>query len=308
MKKVLILGATGFIGQHFIRAFAKSLEVSVVSRSVKRAKRQFPKLTCYDWNSIKKEGFLDKFDVVLNLAGENIAAKGWSESRKRRLKTSRTETTHQLVDALLTSKKPPRLLNASAIGIYGFHPFLHHQMLVSFNEESETEFGNYSFAKELVRSWEDELIRLKEKGLSFVCLRFGIVLAPWGGALKKMMGAFSYGLGGPIGKGNQPMSWIHINDCVRAIYFLIMKETIQGPVNLVSPEVVSNKTFSRVLAKVMSTHAYFVKPRWLVRLLFGQMGKELLINGQYVKPDVLQKQGFKFTHPQLQEALEQLLN
>ncbi len=308
MKKILLLGATGLIGQHFIRAFHKAFEITVISTKPKKAKKLFPTLACYAWDVLTKRGFIDQFEVVINLAGANVGDKKWSYSRMKLLKESRTETTHKVVDAILAAKEPPRLLNASAIGIYGFHSSLHHQMLVSFNETNDVDVGQSSFSKRLVTAWEAELMRLSDKALPFVCLRFGTVLAPWGGALKKMMGAFSWGLGGKVGSGRQPMSWVHINDCVRAIYFLIMRPSIRGPVNIVAPEVVSNQTFSKVLAEVMSTHAYFSKPSWLVWLLFGQMGRELLLNGQYVKPKVLERAGFKFTHPQLREALVQLLH
>lgn len=306
MKKILLLGGTGLIGQHFMRAYHKAFSFTLITRNPKKAQKRFAKLDVFNWDKLSETGFIDKFEVVINLAGSSIAAKRWSTRYQKKLLSSRLETTAKIIDALLNAKNPPRLLNASAIGIYGYHPIIKQQMASPVSEYHQPDFGVPSFAKSLVEQWENKLSHLADKNLPYVCLRFGVVLAPWGGALPKMARPFLWGVGGSIGSGKQPFSWCHINDCVRAIYFIIMHPDISGPVNIVSPEVVSNKTFAKQLALTLNTHANIPVPYIVVWLLFGQMGKELMLNGQYVKPEVLSEKGFRFAYPLLSQALNHL--
>lgn len=307
MKKILIIGATGLIGQHFVRAYIKHFPIEVMSRSIKKAKKLFPKNPCYEFHQLKQPGWVDQFGAIINLAGANIGDKRWSERRKQALINSRLDTTSQVVEAILQANQPPRLLNASAIGIYGYIKPVSQQMLTAFDEASHLPSAQSNFSTSLVQQWEATLSPLSKYGHPFVNLRFGVVLAPWGGALAKLLLPFKLGFGAKLGTGRQPFSWVSIDDVVRSIAFILADKSITGPVNIVSPEVLSQDSFAKQLAKHLKRPYFMWFPAWWIRWMFGQMGEELLLNGQYVKARVLQDKQFKYKHPTLKHFLNQYL-
>lgn len=236
------------------------------------------------------------FDVVINLAGEPIADKRWSDEQKNRILKSRIETTQFLIDYLNSKSKVPELLiNGSAIGYYGVD--------ASDEEITELHHGDDSFSSHLCQQWETIAEQAQGLGIRTCMLRTGIVLGKHGGALKKMLPAFKLGIGGRIGNGAQWMSWIHIDDLIGIILYCIEHNDISGPINGTSPNPVTNTTFSKVLGQVLNRPAVLPMPAFVIKFLMGQMGEELLISGKKVIPAKILNHGYSFKYPQLAKAL-----
>jgi len=291
--KILITGSSGLIGNALV-PFLQA-QGFMVGRLLRR-----PQDTEPFWDIANRSLHLKEFinpDIIINLAGENIASGRWSKQKKQQLIDSRILSTQFLVEHF--QKKPPKLLiNASAIGFYGNRG---QQRL----DESDTA-GN-DFVSKLAIQWEQSSQAIKEVGTRLVNLRTGIVISKKGGALAKMLPAFKFCLGGKIGSGNQIMSWIDINDLLMAILFIINNPYIEGPVNIVSPNSVSNQEFTRLLAKQLQRPALLPLPAFLIKLLFAEMGEELLLASTNVFPKKLVDAGFKFEYATLEKSfLKQL--
>ena len=241
---------------------------------------------------------VDGADAVINLSGEPIAEKRWTAAQKKELKNSRLNTTRAIVDAILRAKNKPKvLLNASAIGFYG--PRNHSAL----DEGAEAGEG---FLAEMCQEWESEARRAESSGVRVVRLRTGIVLAKEGGALAKMAPPFRFFLGGPLGGGQQMMSWIHIEDEVGAMIKILEDPNIHGAVNLTAPQPVTMREFARALGKTLNRPALFPVPAFALKILLGEMS-EMLLTGQNVYPKKLLEAGFKFKYPSLDPALKSLL-
>jgi len=237
-------------------------------------------------------------EAVIHLAGENIAARRWSPGQKQRIRASRVEGTAVLCRTLSRLDPAPRcFLSASAIGWYGDRGD------EALTEESPPGTG---FLAEVCRDWEAAAEPLASAGASVVHLRFGMILAREGGALAKMLPIFRWGLGGPVGRGRQWMSWISLPDVVGAIQCLLSR-TSTGPFNVAAPNPVRNAEFSRTLARVLRRPCFLPVPAPLVRLAFGEMGEALLLGSQRVLPQRLAELGYEFQHPTLEKALTGLL-
>lgn len=295
--KVLITGGTGFIGQALIRSRQPhGVDFTCISRNPKKVQKLFGGTVRPVSSLMEVDG--ERFDAVINLCGEPIADKRWTDSRKALLRESRLKMTCALVDWMeLTDKKPKVFISGSAIGYYGSH--LGDEFLV---EGSEHKPG---FTHSLCADWEAEALRAGEFGVRVCVIRTGIVLGH-GGALRKMMFPFRLGLGGPIGKGDQWMSWIHLDDEIRAIDFLLRHHTLQGAFNLTAPEAAHNKDFTSMLGAVLNRPAVLPLPEFVVDMMLGE-GAELLLEGQRVFPKRLLDAGFTFTYPELKPALEAVL-
>jgi len=189
-------------------------------------------------------------------------------------------------------------MNASAIGIYGIQPTLTQQQQVTYTEESPIPEPATDFLSYVGCQWEERLDKAKE--LSIIKLRFGVVLSPKGGMLAKLITPFKLGLGGPIGSGVQPISWIAIDDVIAIIDYLMAREELSGAFNLVAPQILSQKEFAKILANSLNRPCALPMPALAVKLLFGQMGEELLLNGQSVISTRLAD--FNFTYPSLEKA------
>jgi len=302
--KILVPGATGLIGRALVPALLlNGYHVTVISRNPEKAKKIFPTaVTALSWQQL--DALLpDMFIAVINLAGENIADARWTKKRKANLMHSRVDTTRQLVQWLLTANKgKPHLYNASAIGIY---PAALSSDANTFTEETVLPGKATSFAAELVREWEAATLPAVARHISVTLLRFAVVLKRHEGILKKLEWPFALGLGNILGKGEQVFSWIHINDLINVILFLLKKPEIVGPVNLCAPYCVTQKIFAQVLASMLHRPLFMIMPEWLIKILFGQMGEELLLSGQAVCPARLEKQGFNFVYPTIQAALKE---
>lgn len=294
--KVLITGGTGFIGQAYIKwRQPHGVNFTCITRNPDRAKKTLGPAVRTVTSLMEVDG--ETFDAVINLCGEPIADRRWSEKRKKLLRYSRLTMTHALVDWMaMSDKKPAVFISGSAIGYYGTHPG--DDLLV---EASAVRQG---FTHSLCADWEEEAMRAAELGVRVCLIRTGVVLGE-GGALKKMVPPFRMGVGGPIGDGRQWMSWIHLEDELRAIDFLLRHQTLQGAFNLTAPEASRNAEFAQTLGRALKRPAKLPLPPFVVELMLGE-GAELLLEGQRVYPQRLMQAGFEFKYPELDQALEQI--
>jgi len=232
-------------------------------------------------------------DVVINLAGAPIAGR-WNARRKKEILESRVQTTKHLVDAMRIN--PPRLLiSASAIGFYG------NCCEVAIDEDIRQGSG---FLADVCQQWEQEALKAQEFGTRVVLLRLGMVLSVHGGALAKMLPAFRLGLGAELGSGRQWTSWISIQDLLSIIDYCIKTEALEGPVNAVSPQPVTNKEFTEILARAVNRPAIFRAPAWFLRLIFGEFADEALLSSAKVFPKKLRNSGFEFRYAALEQAVQ----
>ncbi|HEX4386631.1 MAG TPA: TIGR01777 family oxidoreductase [Myxococcales bacterium] len=275
--KVVIAGASGLIGSRLLAALRARGDEAVA----------LPRFGTAPWN-------VEGVDAVVNLAGASVAGKRWSEAYKKELTDSRILPTRALVEAIRAAGKKPRVLvNASAVGFYG-----------DGGDELVTESSppGKDFLAGLVKAWEAEAAKAPVRT---VMPRTGIVLAPKGGALEKMVPPFKAFIGGPIGSGKQWFPWIHIQDEVDAILFCIDHQTLQGPVNLAAPGIVNMKDFSKALGRALHRPSWTPVPAPALRLAVGEFA-EALLSGQRAVPKKLESAGFKFKFANLDAALSDL--
>lgn len=296
-----ITGATGLIGSAFIQSLNKNATVTVLTRNVEKAKRTLQGTLCsIDYvDSLSSLTHLNDVDCVVNLAGEPIADKRWTNSQKHHIQQSRWSTTSALVSLMSASSTPPSVfISGSAIGFYGRQG----QEPITENEHKV----HKEFSHSLCSTWESIAYGAQSESTRVCLLRTGIVLATGKGALGKMTLPFKLGLGGRIGSGEQGMSWIHIDDMVKGIHFLISQPPLHGPFNFTAPQPESNSTFVKTLAHTLNRPAIFPMPSAVLALLMGESA-DLLLTGQYVLPEKLQQAGFVFSYPSLKGALNNLL-
>jgi uncharacterized protein (TIGR01777 family) len=245
-------------------------------------------------------GALEGFDAVIHLAGENIARR-WTAARRASILASRAGFTAALCGALAKARKPPaHVLSASATGYYGAH---------AEGPLTESSPGGEGFLARVCREWEGATRVLGEASPRprVVNLRIGVVLSPDGGALAKMLPAFRWGLGGVVGGGGQVMSWISLPDLLAAIVHILERPGLEGPVNLVSPNPVTNRDFTRALARALHRPAVLPVPPAALELALGEMARETLLASQRVVPAKLLASGFEFRHPRVEDCLRDLL-
>ena len=244
-------------------------------------------------------GKMENIDAVIHLAGENIGSGPWSRRKKKRILESRTQSTALIARALSSLKNPPKVFAcASAIGYYG------HRGDEILTEKSA--FGD-DFISHVCKEWEASAAPAVAAGIRCVFLRIGIVLTPAGGALKLLLPLFSAGLGGRIGSGKQHMSWIGIDDVAGSLLHILADDTLEGPVNVVSPEPVENERFARTLGQVTGRPAPFAVPEKIIGAVFGQMGQETILSDTRVVPEKLIAAGYAFRHTDLAAALSHVL-
>ena len=242
---------------------------------------------------------LERYDAVIHLAGESLAEGRWTPDKKRRIRESRTKPTAALATLLANlTHKPPLFISASAIGIYG------NRGDESLTERAEPGAG---FLPETVRAWEAAADPARAAGIRVVHPRFGVVLSPDGGALKKMLPIFRACLGGQLGSGQQWMSWISLRDTVAALEFLMEHEDLTGPINFVSPQPVRNAEFTRALAAALHRPAILPAPAFALRAAFGEMADEALLSSTRVLPEILLAEDFRPHDPSLPGALAAML-
>ena len=297
MRKVLISGASGLLGSAF------SDYLSNKGNNVFRLVRSEPKTDNeIFWNPMIGEldsEHIEGFDCIMNFSGKNIGLGRWTDKSKKVIFDSRILSTVLLSDSISKLKnRPESFLSSSAVGYYGETG----RELV--NEGVEPGKG---FLSDLCVEWEKATMPAVKAGVRVIQLRNGVVLSAKGGALAKMLTPFKLGLGGRLGSGRQYFSWIMIEDYVRALYHLMTYENIQSPVNIVSPEPVTNWEFTKILAKVLNRPAIIPVPAFVLKTLLGQVAEELLLSGTRAIPQLLMGSGFEFKYPFLEDALKRIL-
>jgi uncharacterized protein (TIGR01777 family) len=294
---ILISGSTGLIGSRLCSSLIKDRHR--VMRLVRRAPSGADEIHWDPSSGALDTSVLEGLDAVIHLAGESIAAGRWTPEKKRRIRESRLKGTRLLTQSLSRLLDPPKVLvSVSAIGYYG------DRGEEQLDEESSSGAG---FLPELCREWETATAPAAMKGIRTVIPRLGMVLSGAGGALERMLPIFRLGMGARVGSGRQYMSWIAIDDLVGVIHHAIKNESIQGPVNAVSPNPVTNLVFSKVLGRVLSRPVLFALPAFAARLALGQMAEEVLLAGARVSPARLIKSGYHFAFPELEGALRHVL-
>lgn len=299
--RVLITGGSGFVGQRLCRQLVEQgHEVQVVSRSPHQVRDRLPS-KCDIRDSA--QAFIESPpDALVNLAGEPIAAKRWSEEQKARLIDSRVAATEQLVvlcEQLKANGQPlPKVMvSGSAMGYYGDQ---------GKRVVTEETLPNDEFAHRLCKQWEAAATPIEAMGVRLTIVRIGLVLAAGGGSLEKMLPPFKLGLGGRFGSGEQFMPWIHRDDLVAALLFLIDQEGLSGAFNGSAPHPVTNATFTKTLASHLNRPAIFPVPAIVLKAGFGEMSR-LLLTGADMRPARLEEAGFSFQYPTLDKALEAIL-
>jgi len=295
---ILLTGATGFLGSALAhRLIADGHEVYAWVRSLNKAKSILDSRV----HSVRALEDIRDFEInaVINLAGEPIIGKRWSQLRKQVLLSSRIDTTQQLVDFFKSQQKQPAVvLSGSAVGYYGSQDW---NIILDESAKAIPGFGHT-----LCEQWEKAALQFVSGSTRVCLLRTGIVLGKGGGALKKMLLPFRLGLGGPIGNGQQVMSWIHLRDWIDACLFLLNREEHSGPFNLVSPNPVNNQTFSQALAMALHRPAIIRVPCFLLKTIMGESA-DMLCKGQRVIPDKLLYAGFKFHYKDINWALADII-
>jgi uncharacterized protein (TIGR01777 family) len=299
--RVTVTGATGRIGGTLVGALqARGDEVTVLSRHPERARESLGAVEAVAWDpgaAPAPAAALAGRDAVVHLAGEDVAQR-WSEDAKRRIRASREVGTRHLVEGLAAADPRPRaLVCASAVGWYGAR---------GDEELAEDEPAGPDFLAGVVVAWEREADRAAELGLRVVKVRTGVVLERDGGALSKMLPAFRLGVGGPVAGGEQYMPWIHLDDIVGIYLAAIDGEDWSGPVNASAPEPVTNKAFTRALGRALHRPTLLPVPALGIKLLYGDMA-EMVVNGQRAVPRRALELGYRFQHPDLDEALRSAL-
>lgn len=300
---VLVTGGTGFIGRKLIEALLQRGDsVLLLTRSPERAQKSLPKgARAAFWDPLKEGSWLEEVghaQAVVHLAGEPVVTR-WTDEARKAIFASRVDSTRLLVRAMREAKeKPSVFLCASAIGFYGPRP--------SDELLDESAKRGEGFLADVVEAWEKEARRAEELGIRTVRLRIGIVLGEGGGPLEKMILPFKMFAGGPIGDGNQAMSWVHADDVVGLLLFALDKPEAQGAINAVSPNPVSGKEMADAIGRVMRRPSWFRTPEAMVKLAMGEAA-EVVTTGQRVIPAEAQKLGYAFRYPKLEAALRSIL-
>jgi uncharacterized protein (TIGR01777 family) len=296
---VLVAGGTGFIGSGLVRRLTEEHHrVVLLTRNTRRAMAPDIGLVQIEqWDGKTLQNWvhnLEEVEGVVNLAGESIGSRRWTESRKALLVSSRLEPTRTLVSGITKVKKRPSVLvNASAVGYYGE---------VESGDVTESHPPGNDFLANLCRQWEGEAQKAEEFGVRVVRMRFGVVLGRDGGALERMMLPFKFFVGGPLGSGRQWFPWVHRDDVIGAIIFCLQNPNIFGPVNVTAPDQVTMREFSQVLGKTMHRPSWARVPAFVLRGVLGEMAGTIL-TGQCAVPTKLEEAGYAFRYPKLDGAL-----
>jgi len=295
--KALVTGGTGLVGRGLLASLPDAV---VLSRDPTRAGALGPG-RAVRWDPVAEPAPLEALrgiDAVFHLAGEPVAGGRWTADRKRRIRDSRVIGTRNLVAGLQAlDRKPEVLVSASAVGYYGDR---------GDEELDEASLAGRGFLAGVCIEWEREALAAEALGIRVVCLRIGIVLAPGGGALARMITPFKMGAGGRLGSGKQWMPWIHVDDVVGALLHASRKVEVRGAMNAVSPHPVTNAEFTRALGRAVHRPAFLPVPKAALRLAFGEMS-EILMASQRVLPRVASRTGFAFKHTELAAALAAVL-
>ena len=301
--KIFLLGGSGFIGKTLIQTLTRrGHTVTLLTRSVKKDVSLPHGAVYFEGNPTLSgpwQADMRTHDAVINLAGATIFRR-WTKKAKKTILESRVLTTRNIAAALEGGKgRVAHLLNASAVGYYGFH---------GDEVVGESAPAGDDFLAKVVSAWETEARRCEQCGVRVVLCRFGLVMGRAGGALRQMSLPYKFFVGGPLGNGKQWMSWVHQLDLAAMIVFLLDRDSIRGSVNCTSPNPVRNKDLARTLGRVLRRPAIAPPvPRFVLWLIMGELSS-LVVKGQRVVPNVLQEEGFHLQFPKIQNALKDLLS
>jgi uncharacterized protein len=297
MAVIAVSGASGLIGRALVTELTR--RGHRVSRMVRRAAGPGE----ISWDPAEGRlapAHLEGTDAVVHLAGENVGAR-WTAARKARIRTSRIASTRLLSETIARLQpRPAVLISASAVGIYGNR---RDELLTEVSPPGDPN----EFLVSVAQEWERAADPARAAGVRVVHTRFGLVLSPDGGALKKMLPPFRLGLGGRLGSGRQWMSWISIDDVIGAILHALSSPGLRGSVNVTSPEPVTNRDFTRILGRVLGRPTPFPVPALILRLALGEMAEGALLASARVLPSQLLKSGYRFNYPDLESALRHVL-
>lgn len=298
--RILIAGGTGFIGSRLTDFFQKQgHEIYILTRDPQKHdyKERVSYIEWLDPHS-QPETELENIDVCINLAGTSLNSGRWTDAKKQQILESRMITTREFIRIMNALPETPKVyINASAIGYYGT------SQDATFTEE--TMISGHDFLAEVCSVWEKEAQEAESIGVRTVFTRFGIILDKHEGALPQIALPYKLMAGGPLGNGEQWMSWIHIDDVIGAIDHIIHHEDISGPVNLTAPTPQRNKDFGKTLSQVLGKPHWLKAPSFALRTILGEMSI-LVLKGQYVYPQKLESTGYQFKYPTLHEALEKI--
>jgi uncharacterized protein (TIGR01777 family) len=301
--KIIVAGGTGFLGRSVVNRLAREGHtVVVLSRNPVRTKPLLhPDALLVQWDAQSPGEWIsqiDGADGVINLTGEPMANRRWTNREKALILSSRVGSTRAIVEGIAgLSHKPSFLVNASAVGYYGS---------VEEGDLPEESPAGRGFVAEVCVEWEKAAMRAAGYGLRVVIPRMGVVLGEGGGALEKMMLPFRLFAGGVVGSGRQWFPWIHREDVIAALLFAVSQRELAGPVNFVAPQTVTMREFCSAVGKVMHRPSWTVAPASLVRLGLGEMA-DMLLTGQHVVPTVLNRSGYQFIFPDLSSALSDIV-
>jgi len=299
--KVLVTGASGFVGPRLLRLLDRPV---VLSRNPDRSRAAIGMLAgrIVRWDPMQGPPPAEAFegiDVVMHLAGESVAEGRWTVAQKARIRDSRVIGTRHLVQGIAQAAVRPRtLVSASAVGYYGDR---------GEEELTESAAPGRDFLAEVCVAWEQEALAARQHGVRVVTARTGIVLGAGGGALAKMLTPFKLGGGGPLGNGRQWMPWIHVADLARLYVHAAETTALDGPMNAVAPHPVRNAEFTKALARQLHRPAFLPAPYFGLRLLFGEFA-QVLFASQRVIPQVALDSGFVFQYPEIAAALREILS
>jgi uncharacterized protein (TIGR01777 family) len=300
--KVLVTGASGFIGRHLITALLEmDYEVIAVSRNMSSASEIFPqKVHVIDWETNELRLSVKSSDAIINLAGESIGRFPWNKARKRTIMNSRILASQRLSHALaVIGDWNGTFIQASAIGFYGNQ---------SEKECSELCDSGHGFLAEVCRKWESQTSQLESFSGRLITARIGVVMGRDGGVFPQLQRQARLHVAGRLGSGEQWMSWIHIYDLVYGILYLLNDEKAKGIFNLVAPHPVKQKALSAMMSETGKSGFQIPAPAFILRILLGDFGKELILSGQKVSAGKLIRQGFVYKYPDLRQALNDLYN
>ena len=289
----LITGGTGFIGSNFINSLAEQDKVIILSRGkINQQKKNVRTI-----NTLEEVNDNEKIDCIINLAGKSIDCL-WTKTAKQELINSRINTTKKLITLIDRLKqKPEVMISASAIGFYG-----------AYNNEvlDEYSIAKQSFTHKLCKEWEDTANLAIKHGVRVCLTRFAVVLGKNQGFIKKTYLPFKLGLGGKIGSGKQIFPWVHIEDVIKSIKYLINNKDSQGAYNIVAPQRTTNSELTKAIGKSLNRPTIFSIPEFFIKLAFQEMGIELLLKGNEIVPKRILDSGYKFNYTKIDNVLKNI--
>lgn len=306
--QLLIAGANGLIGSALVEHLRETHRVDLLTTDPHRARQRFGRDgTCYGWDDLARDArVLRDQDVVINLAGAPIIQR-WTRNAREAIRESRAGKSGLLADRIVAAGlRDLRVINASSTYIYGYHPDIRRQNQEVFDEQSDVDaYGCHNFIVDVCKAWEQALDPLEPRNV--VKMRIGVVLSTRGGVFPPMARYARLGLGGRVGTGQQPFPWVSLSDAVRAIAFILERNDLHGPINVVAPENVTQGEVGETLGRLLGKSLLLGMPAWLMKALYGDMGVQSTLNGPQVAPGVLQDRGFRFNDVSSRQVMADML-